>query len=85
MKAESELPEDVLAAISANRKIEAIKLLRDHRNIGLKEARRIVDDYAAGHPSPMFPDPARADSGVGRLVLICVAGFLAYAAYQFLT
>ena len=57
MNPESELPEDVLAAIHENRKIEAIKLLREHRNIGLKEAKEIVDAYAAEHPQLITSRP----------------------------
>ncbi len=38
------LPDDVLAALGADRRIEAIKLLREARGIGLKEARKIVDN-----------------------------------------
>ena len=43
----SKLPSDVLEALHANRKIEAIKLLREHQNIGLKDAKDIIDAYTA--------------------------------------
>jgi len=39
------LPDDVLEALRDRQKIKAIKLLREHRGIGLKEAKEIVDQY----------------------------------------
>lgn len=42
---DTELPSDVLDAVHTNRKIEAIKLLREHRNIDLKESKSIIDGY----------------------------------------
>ena len=50
MNTESELPEDVLVAIKANRKVDAIKLLREHINIDLKDAKDIVDAYIRNNP-----------------------------------
>ena len=43
MSIENELPADVLSAIQENNKIKAIKLLREHRNIELKKADRLID------------------------------------------
>jgi ribosomal protein L7/L12 len=40
-----ELPADAENADHANRNIEAIKLLREQRNLGLKQAKEIVDAY----------------------------------------
>ncbi|MGI9326026.1 MAG: ribosomal protein L7/L12 [Pseudomonadales bacterium] len=37
------LDENVLKAARAGRKIEAIKLLREKENLGLKEAKEIID------------------------------------------
>ena len=44
---EMDLPENVLEALRNRQKIEAIKLLREQRGIGLKEAKEIVDQYLA--------------------------------------
>lgn len=41
------VPGDVLAALQRGDKIEAIKLLRTARGIGLKEAKDAVDEIAA--------------------------------------
>ncbi len=38
-----ELESDVLAALNSGKKVTAIKLLRAHRGIGLKEAKMLVD------------------------------------------
>ena len=43
MDNEIELSGAVLAAIGANRKIEAIKLLRQEQNVDLKEAKDLVE------------------------------------------
>ena len=51
MNSEVELPADVVAEIKANRKITAIKLLREHERIDLKEAKERVDAYLELHPS----------------------------------
>ncbi len=42
---DQDLPVEVVAALERGRKIEAIKLLRELRGIGLKEAKGAVDDY----------------------------------------
>jgi len=39
MTSDVELPEDVKTVVHANRKIEVIKLLREHRGIGQKTRR----------------------------------------------
>jgi hypothetical protein len=43
------LPDDVLVALKAGRRIDAIRLLREARGIGLKEAR---DRIEAARPRP---------------------------------
>lgn len=54
------LPDDVLDALRRGRKIEAIKLLREGRGIGLKEAKETIDAYADTRPSGSMPGPATA-------------------------
>ena len=41
-----EISDDVIAAVDAGRKIEAIKILRDETGLGLKEAKDAVDRLA---------------------------------------
>lgn len=79
---DSELPENVLAAIRANRKIDAIKLLRKHRGLGLKDAKNIVDAYVLKHPSQAVHESPKAESGTGRLVLGVILLAMGYAAYR---
>jgi hypothetical protein len=42
---DQDLPVEVIAALERGQKIEAIKLLRELKGIGLKEAKEAVDDY----------------------------------------
>ena len=83
MNDEPELPDDVLAAIRANRKIGAIKLLRKHQNIGLKEAKDIVDAYIAQHPSSARNRSQQTKSGFAPLLYASLVTGLVYAAYKF--
>ena len=82
MNPESELPEDVLAAIQENHKIDAIKLLREHRNLGLKEAKEIVDAYAAEHPHLSTGRRLNVESGLSRLVKVGILLSVLYAVYR---
>jgi hypothetical protein len=83
MNLESELPSDVLAAIHGNRKIEAIKLLREHRNLGLKEAKNLVEIYVAEHPNLITKRRPNVETGYGRLVVVGLVLTAMYAAYRF--
>lgn len=85
MSEETGLPADVLAAIGAGRKIDAIKLLREHQNLGLKEAKEIVDGHLSDHPPAAGQDIGKSDTGLGRLVLVALIAAAAYLAYRFLT
>jgi hypothetical protein len=66
-----ELEPEILAAISAGRKIEAIKLLRDEYGMGLVEAKDIADELMAARvaaaESGALP-PMGGDAGVGGLI-----------------
>ena len=77
MNEASNLPADVINAINAGRKIEAIKLLREAQGLGLKEAKHAVDAYARENPSAQQP----RSSGSG-LVIIVVLVILGYALYK---
>ncbi len=75
---EDEPSTEVQNLLSAGRKIDAIKLVREEQNIGLKEAKEWVDDYVARHPE-RFPKP-EASSG-GRFLMwaaILIAIVLTY-------
>lgn len=46
-----ELPPEALAALAENKRIEAIKIVREHYGLHLKEAKEKVDAYIGKHPS----------------------------------
>ena len=83
MNSEPELSADVLAALRANRKIEAIKLLREQRDLGLKEAKHIVDTYIAKHPSSSAVRSRQSEIGIARLLFAGVVTAAVYALYKF--
>jgi hypothetical protein len=78
-----ELPDDAIAAIHARRKIEAIKLLRERFGVGLKEAKEMVDDYVASQPAEPANHSPQTESGIGRLILLCIVAALIYVGYQY--
>jgi Ribosomal protein L7/L12 C-terminal domain len=80
-----ELPNNVLAAIRAGRKIDAIKLLREQRKLGLKEAKEVVDAHTSGQAPRSTRRPTPGDSGIGRVLLVGLLAALVCAAYRFLS
>jgi hypothetical protein len=57
-----DLPDNVIEALRASQKIKAIKLLREQRDIGLKEAKEIVEQYAS-QDKMIFSDAGKAIPG----------------------
>ena len=82
MITDTDLPADVLAHIHANRKIEAIKLLRENRDLDLKQAKDIIDTYIEKNPHLIIRSP-RSETGVGRFILILIIIATLYAIYQY--
>lgn len=91
MKDNLENEPKVLAAISQGRVVEAIKLLRKSRGIGLKEAKTLVDDYrqANGLSEPssgLSSESSKESSGSLSLwvflVALAVVGY--YAVHNYL-
>ena len=85
MNDEAELSEAVMAALGANRKIEAIKLVRQEKNVDLKQAKAIVDAYIAENPDVV---PARSRTGslnVLPLLLAAAVTVVAYFVYKSFT
>ena len=75
----NDFPAEVVAAIQSGRKLHAIKLLREVRGVGLKEAKHAVEAYMQANPSPIQP----SDSSGGTLFYIVLFLAIAYVAYQF--
>lgn len=85
MNTEPEIPREVIAEIEANRKVSAIKLLRSHQGIGLKEAKEIVDAYANNlHPGSGHRPP-ETEGGVGRILVLTVGVGVIYGIYRYFT
>lgn len=74
---------EVLTALHAGRKIDAIKKLRSLRGIGLQEAKALVDSYEGGYASESASvQKADSKSSVAKL-LFC--GLIIYLVYMFFT
>ena len=79
---ESELPAEVIQAISEGRKIEAIKLLREATGLGLANAKVLVDRASRIHgPKEPVPSPLTEDVGNGKFLVSLVAAILLGIAY----
>ena len=85
MNTEMELPADVIAEIQANRKVSAIKLLRAHEGIGLKEAKKIVDAYINKHPSSSHSGAQESEGSFGRIIVLILGVGLIYSIYSYFT
>ena len=85
MNTEIELPADVIAEIQAKRKVNAIKLLRTHQGIGLKEAKQIVDAYTDKNPPSSRLKAPESEGGVGRLLILILGVGLIYGLYRYFT
>ncbi len=84
-----QLPPEVVAEIEANRKVTAIKLLRQQQGIGLKEAKQIVDAYSAEHPGSAGQSGGtehklpETDTGLGRIVILIIGVTVIFAVYKY--
>jgi ribosomal protein L7/L12 len=85
------LPPDVIAALNAGRKIEAIALVREHFGVDLMQAKEIVEvaaEHAAEHQENDSEaagiQPMRAETGANRIVLLVIVGVVIYALYSLL-
>ncbi len=81
MNPKLELPAQVRNAIHAGRKIDAIKLLRKERGLGLKEAKDIVDAYTMANPQLVVQ--RRSSGGTGAIMVVLAIAAAAYAAYRY--
>ena len=78
MVTDQKLPEAVMQAVRAGRKIEAIKLLREEHGIGLKEAKQIIDREVAAYrrANPNAPTAQQSSSLPLIVVVVIVAAAL---------
>ena len=57
------ISDDVIAAIDAGRKIEAIKVLREDNGMGLADAKHLVDRLARERQGGATPAPTMSEEG----------------------
>ncbi|MCX7141012.1 MAG: ribosomal protein L7/L12 [Proteobacteria bacterium] len=73
-----------ISALHSGNKIDAIKIVREERNIGLKEAKDAVEDYVRSQPALQASfAAAQAQSKRSALQWLALIG-LAILAYYFL-
>jgi hypothetical protein len=83
-RSDEELPSAALIALNQGKMIEAIKVLRVERNLGLKEAKDQVDAYLRAHPDLRTQyDGARAEGNRGGLLWLIVIIVAAVAAFVY--
>lgn len=82
---ETELPADVIEAVHAGQTILAIKLLREHRALGLKEAKEMVDAYIEGRPKLAARRRANREAAFRTMKWIGLLALVLYAAYRLLS
>ena len=86
MNAATELPDDVIAEINANRKVSAIKLARMRLGVDLKAAKALVESYEESKSLSMTEHGAdESGSSIGRTILLTVGVGLIYGIYRFIT
>lgn len=77
-----QLPLAVLGALRRGDKIEAIKLLREDQQIGLKEAKAEIDRYLQANPALLQQMQAKQAAMIHRLqfwvLVLLVVAILAY-------
>lgn len=79
------LPSAAVAALRQGNKIEAIKIVRVERNLGLKEAKDCVEDYVRRDPSlKKKMEEVQAEARKGFVFWLVVLLALGAAAYYFL-
>lgn len=78
------LPDFVIHAIQHGRKIEAIKHVREHYKIGLKEAKQIVDGYIAENGGPESEEPETAGLTIERILFLLIVAAILYGVYDYL-
>lgn len=83
---ENELPADVIDAIRRGRKIEAIKILREAKNLGLANAQVLVDTAWRTHgPEKQIKSFADEPQGLRTLGKFLASALVVIAVYYFYT
>ena len=79
----SELSPEIMQAIEAGRKIEAIKLLRAERGISLKHAKTIIDQAVAAYrqANPEYEERSRS-GGLSTIIAFVVLAAILYFVFS---
>ena len=81
----STLPPDAIAALNKGNKIEAIKIVRVARHIGLKQSKDLVETYLATQPALQRKiEMKQADARRGCLIWIVSLALIGVAAIYYL-
>ncbi len=79
MSANIEFEPEVLTALNAGRKIDAIRKLRSLRGIGLQEAKALVDHYVDEQaPESASVQQVSGNFSVAKLLFVGLAIYLVY-------
>jgi hypothetical protein len=79
------LPPSAIAALYQGNKIAGIKIVREERNIGLKEAKDAVEQYLASQPSLQSTiDAAQSEGKQSFLLWLVVTLVSVIVAYHWL-
>ncbi len=78
------LPDYVVHAIQHGRKIEAIKHVREHYKVGLKEAKQIVEEYITENGGPDNEEPETVGITIERVLFLLIVAALLYGLYDYL-
>jgi hypothetical protein len=81
---DQQLPDNVINALKAGSKIEAIKLLRVIRGIDLKTAKELVEQFMDQNQQVFGSSRQRQDGSGGRFVFFVIIIVIAYATYRYL-
>ena len=74
------LPSNVIAAIQAGQKIQAIKALRESHKLGLREAREMVEAFIDEHRE--LERLQRSGFGAGHFILLLIIIAIAYFVFK---
>ena len=77
-----DISDDVIAAVKAGRKIDAIKVLREQSPLDLADAKDVIDSLARVHRSEAGDAPTMAEEGgAGGAIKMVVAIAIILGAY----
>jgi hypothetical protein len=78
LKQNIELDTDIIKMVKKGRKIDAIKLIRERRNLGLKESKDLVDGYFKQHPELKVIEAERSNGVVLVMVFFALVAAVLY-------